>query len=160
MNQQDLAGNISSFREVSRAAITHVNDGHMLYRGECRRPRDGDAANAKLDLGNLSKLRIEGSAGGADHHLRSALRPGIRNGEFFRMDAIGVGSLKGLHAPVDGPLHCRLARHTATDFIRQPAQVAFNRGRLEGSLHNNGRIVRMGGRNRGKTDCAQEKAKP
>ena len=99
--------------------------GTCFDRSERGRPRDGDAAHAEVDFGNLRQLGIERSSGGADRHLGCAFGPGIRDGEFFGVDAVGSGGFEHLHAPVDGVLHGGSAGNAAADFVGEVAQVAF-----------------------------------
>ena len=61
---------------------------------------------------------------------------------------------------LDGTLHGGRAGYAAADFVGQAAQVAFERGGLQGGLDDAGRVVGLSGRSGGKTDCAQGEAQP
>ena len=112
----------------------------MPYWSERRRPCDGNTTQAELD-GNLCVLRIERGSLGADRHLGGALGPGIGNGEFLGVDAVGAGSLERLDPPIDGALHGGRAGNAAADFVRQAAQIALQRGGLEGGLNDASGVV-------------------
>ena len=81
-------------------------------------PGTSEAGDA-LALGEVS------GAGGADGHRGRAFCPGMRDGEFFGMDAIGSGDFERVNAPIDGALHGGRAGNAAADFVCQFAQVVL-----------------------------------
>ena len=50
MDENDFAGNVSSFREIGWTAAADIDHRNVLDRSERRRPRDGNAAYAELSL--------------------------------------------------------------------------------------------------------------
>src|SRR5271170_3433743 len=101
MDEYNFPRDIASLFEFVGTAIAHIDNRHMLHRSKRGRPRDGNTTHAELDFRNLGELRIESGPCGADSHLGCALRPGMRNGELFGVDALRVSSLEHLHAPLD-----------------------------------------------------------
>jgi hypothetical protein len=83
----------------------------------------------------------------------------MRNGESFRVDAIGASGLKHLHAPLHRALHGGRPGHATADLVRELAQVALYRRWLESSLDNAGRIVVFSWRSCSKANYREDKAK-
>jgi len=79
------------------------------------------------DFRNLREFGIKRGPGGADGHLGRAFRPGMRDGEFFGVDAISSGCFEHVYAPIDGALHGGCAGNASSDFVRQFAQVVLYR---------------------------------
>ena len=135
MHKHDFAGNVAGFFEIRGAAVAYVDHRNMFDWCQRGSPRDRYAPDTEVDSGNLRELGIERGAGGADGHLGCAFCPGMRDGEFFGMDAIGAGDLERVHSPVDRALHGGRSGNASADFVSQFAQVVLYRGWLECQLN-------------------------
>ena len=127
VHEHDFGGNVAGLFELSRTAVAHIDNRDVLDRSQCGSPRDGYTAHAKLDFRNLREFGIKRGPGGADGHLGRAFRPGMRDGEFFGVDAISSGCFEHVYAPIDGALHGGCAGNASSDFVRQFAQVVLYR---------------------------------
>ena len=158
MDEYDLAGNVSGFCEVGGSAAANVDNRDMLRRSKRGRPSHRHCMRAENRGQQSAHLCIAHFIERSHRHLGRALGPGVRNREAFGMNAVSPGNGKGFYSPLDRMLHGGRAGHAAADFVGQLAQVAFERGGLQGGLNDAGRVFGLSGRIERKRGGAEDEA--
>ena len=132
MHEHDLAGNVAGLLEVGGSAVAHIDHRHMLHAASAGAHAMETQRTRNSTLGICASLGSSAVPVALTRHLGRALRPGIRNGETFGVNAVGAGGFERLHAPLDGALHGGRAGHASADFVRQMAQVALESEKVAG----------------------------